>query len=272
MSGVGVLMSRTVRAEDAGMHTGGRSFGRLAALAVALVLLLGACGGSDADVGSQGDQGAEGDADGGSGSDEDPARDEGRDDDGEVAAAITSSTTSTTTTTTTTTTALPPTTVPPTTAPPPPPTTQAPPPPPTTAPPPPAPSAPSAPQHGTRNTGCEQYMYDQINAARRNAGRGTLQFDTVIQYIAVDWSDEMSGSQTLRHNPNYGDQILRHRNYRTAGENVGRGYEQGSLFQAFMNSPGHRENIESGAYSHVTVGCLTDGNGQLWVTQNFWGG
>lgn len=115
-------------------------------------------------------------------------------------------------------------------------------------------------------------MYDQINAARRNAGRGNLAFDTGIQHIAVDWSDEMAGSQTLRHNPSYGDQILRHRNYRTAGENVGRGYEQGSLFQAFMNSPGHRANIESTAYSHVTVGCLTDGGGQLWVTQNFWGG
>lgn len=114
-------------------------------------------------------------------------------------------------------------------------------------------------------------MYDQINAARRNAGRGNLTFDTGIQYIAVDWSDHMSGTQTLSHNPNYGDQILRHRNYRTAGENVGRGFEQGSLFQAFMNSPGHRANIESTAYSHVTVGCLTDGNGQLWVTQNFWG-
>lgn len=115
-------------------------------------------------------------------------------------------------------------------------------------------------------------MYDQINAARRNVGRGGLQFDTGIQYIAVDWSDEMSSTQTLRHNPTYGDQILRHRDYRTAGENVGRGYEQGSLFQAFMNSPGHRANIESGAYSHVTVGCLTDPGGQLWVTQNFWGG
>ena len=90
-------------------------------------------------------------------------------------------------------------------------------------------------------------MYDQINAARRNAGRGGLQFDTGIQYIAVGWSDEMSGSQTLRHNPSYGDQIVRHRDYRTAGENVGRGYEQGSLFQAFMNSPGSDPSTSGGA-------------------------
>jgi len=114
-------------------------------------------------------------------------------------------------------------------------------------------------------------MASQINAARGRAGRPALAFDTGIQYIAVDWSDEMARSQTLRHNPSYGDQILRHRDYRTAGENVGRGYDQGTLFQAFMDSPGHRANIESGAYSHVTIGCLTDGQGQLWVTQNFWG-
>lgn len=268
-------MSQAVRADNAGMHTGGRSFGRLVALVVALVLLLGACGGGDADVASEGDRAGDEDrADTGRDDDSDDGDDEDEDEDDEVAAASTTSTSSTTstTTTTTTTTTLPPTTAAPTTQAPPPPTTQAPPPPPpppppTTSPPP----APSGPRHGTRNTGCEAYMADQINAARRNAGRGNLTFDSGIQYIAVDWSDEMSGSQTLRHNPSYGDQILRHRNYRTAGENVGRGFEQGSLFQAFMNSPGHRANIESTAYSHVTVGCLTDGSGQLWVTQNFWG-
>ncbi|WP_432427578.1 CAP domain-containing protein [Salinilacustrithrix flava] len=248
------------------MHIGGRSTRRLVALGIALALLLGACGGSDADVASDGDRPTEQrDRERERDRDGDP---DDEDSDDEVAAATTSSTTSTTTTTTTTTTTVPPTTAAPTTQPPPPPTTAPPPPPPpTTAPPPP----PSGPRNGTRNTGCEQYMYNQINAARANAGRGGLTFDTGIQYIAVGWSDEMSGSQTLRHNPNYGDQIVRHRDYRTAGENVGRGYEQGSLFQAFMNSPGHRANIESTAYSHVTVGCLTDAGGQLWVTQNFWG-
>ncbi len=242
-----------------------------AALVVTLALLAGACGGSSADVSSRGDRAAEVDDDTTSSTGRDEARRSDVEDESEerVVASTTSTTTTSTSTTTTTTTAAPATTAaaPPTTAAPPPPTT-APPPPPTTAPPPPAPSGPA---NGTRNTGCEQYMYSQINAARAAAGRGALAFDTGIQYIAVDWSDEMAGSQTLKHNPNYGEQILRHRDYRTAGENVGRGYDQAGLFQAFMNSPGHRANIESTAYSHVTVGCLTDGSGQLWVTQNFWG-
>ena len=232
----------------------------LVALVGALALLLGACSGSDSEVASDADRRTEQDDDG---TDRDGDSEQDGGEDGDVDAATTTSTTTTTTTTTTT---QPPTTTttapPPTTTEPPPP-----PPPPTTA----APPAPSGVRNGTRNTGCEQYMYGQINAARANAGRSALSFDTGIQYIALAWSDEMSGSQTLRHNPGYGDQIVRHRDYRTAGENVGRGYEQGSLFQAFMNSPGHRANIESTAYSHVTVGCLTDAGGQLWVTQNFWG-
>ncbi len=192
----------------------------------------------------------------------------------------TSSTSSTTTastttaSTTTSTTAAPP---PPTTAPPPPPPTTAPappPPPPTTAappPPPPPPPPPAGPTNGTRNTGCEQYMYNQINAARAAAGVPALGFDTGIQHIALAWSDHLAGTQVLAHNPNYADQILQYRDYRTAGENVGRGYEQGSLFQAFMNSPGHRANIEKASYHQVTLGCVTDPGGQLWVTQNFWG-
>lgn len=257
---MGALRSGPVRADNAGMQPGGRTDRRLVALVVAL--LLAACSGTDSEVASDRQRAQEA----APATTSDGVRDDDETD--EVAAATTTSTPSTTTTTTA---APPPTTAAPAA---PPPTTEAPapPPPPPTAPPTTAaPPAPSGPRNGTRNTSCEQYMYGQINAARANAGRSALTFDTGIQYIALDWSDEMSGSQTLRHNPSYGDQIVRHRDYRTAGENVGRGYEQGGLFQAFMNSPGHRANIESTAYSHVTVGCLTDAGGQLWVTQNFWG-
>jgi uncharacterized protein YkwD len=180
----------------------------------------------------------------------------------------------TTTTAAPTTTQPPATTTPPTTQPPapkptpqptaPPATQPAPPPPPPTTAPPPPPPAPSA---ANRDTGCESYMYNQINANRG----GKLAFDSGIQYIAVNWSDRMSKSQNLAHNPSYGGQIAQHRNYSTAAENVGRGYELGSLFQAFMNSSGHRQNIQNGAFSHVTVGCVRDAGGQYWVTQNFWG-
>lgn len=194
--------------------------------------------------------------------------DQGRDVEGEFPGRIEAPTTTTTTAPPTTTTTAPPTTQPPAPKPQPtaPPATQPapPPPPPTTAPPPPPPPAPSA---ANRDTACESYMYNQINANRGSK----LAFDGGIQYIAVNWSDRMSKSQNLAHNPNYGSQMAQHRNYSIAAENVGRGYDLGSLFQAFMNSSGHRQNIQNPSFSHVTVGCVKDGGGQYWVTQNFWG-
>ncbi len=114
-------------------------------------------------------------------------------------------------------------------------------------------------------------MRNAINNARASNGVHGLTNDTGIYKVPFDWSVHMRSTQTLAHNPNYGGQIAQYRNYRTAGENVGRGYDQASLFQAFMNSPGHRANILNTAYSHMSVGCVTDGGGQLWVTQNFWG-
>ena len=113
-------------------------------------------------------------------------------------------------------------------------------------------------------------MHDRINGARAAAGRHGLAFDGGIQYIAVRWSDRLAGNQSLAHNPSYASEILAHRDYRRAGENVGRGHDLAQLFQAFMDSPAHRDNILSAGFTHVTVGCVTDGGGQLWVTQNFW--
>lgn len=81
----------------------------------------------------------------------------------------------------------------------------------------------------------------------------------------------MAESQNLIHNPDYGSQILRHRDWSIAAENVGHGYNLDELFQAFMDSDGHRENIQNPAFSHVTVGCVRDSRGQYWVTQDFWG-
>lgn len=195
-------------------------------------------------------------------------------------------TTTTVPATTTTTTTVPDTTAPPATAPattaPPataPPTTS----PPATSPPttaaptttttaPPAPDRDPAPtRHANRYVACENYMFDAINDARADAGVAAVGFDTGIQYIAVDWSDDMAGTQTLAHNPHYAQEMAQVRSYSYAAENVGRSTDLEILFQAFMDSPGHRRNIEAAAFSWVTVGCVIEDGGQIWVTQNFWG-
>jgi uncharacterized protein YkwD len=42
------------------------------------------------------------------------------------------------------------------------------------------------------------------------------------------------------------------------------------MHNAWMNSPDHRANILSGAYSSVGIG-LAYANGQVWATENFGG-
>jgi uncharacterized protein YkwD len=38
-----------------------------------------------------------------------------------------------------------------------------------------------------------------------------------------------------------------------------------------MNSPPHRANILDPAFTHVGIGCATDGTGTIWVTEDFVG-
>ena len=57
-----------------------------------------------------------------------------------------------------------------------------------------------------------------------------------------------------------------------AGENVGVGTSLSALEDAFMASPGHRENILRPTYHHVAVGVIrTTDPDRVWVTVIFWG-
>ena len=183
----------------------------------------------------------------------------------------------TTTTQPTTTTTAPPTTTttappPPTTVPAPPPTT-APPAPPTTAAPAPQPASAPAPATSSSMNACEREMLGRMNDARAQRGTAPLAGDDRIVPIARDWTEQMASRQDLQHNPDYGSSVFAARpEAMRAGENVGRGYgSNAALFQAFMDSPGHRDAILAPGHTHAGVGCVVDGGGQLWVTVNFWG-
>jgi len=62
-------------------------------------------------------------------------------------------------------------------------------------------------------------------------------------------------------------------NFRTLGENVlygPAGMTGDAMHNAWMNSPGHRANILSGAFSQFAVATWTSG-GTVWATENFGG-
>ncbi len=113
-------------------------------------------------------------------------------------------------------------------------------------------------------------MFGAVNQARQSNGLPALSFDWDIQSVAVNWSSAMARDQHLAHNPSYVSQIASVLpNWVKVAENVGRGPTSEAISVALMASPTHRHNILNPAYTHVTVGCVRDVSGHLWITQNF---
>ncbi len=58
--------------------------------------------------------------------------------------------------------------------------------------------------------------------------------------------------------------------YTAAGENIAMGQRTASeVMNAWMNSPGHRNNILSPSFSEIGVGLAKGPNGRLYWTQMF---
>jgi uncharacterized protein YkwD len=162
----------------------------------------------------------------------------------------------TTTAAPTTTTEPPATTAPPTTDPPatePPPTE-----PPATDPPPPP--------------GETGRVLELVNDVRSGVGCGALAVDPTLERAAQLHSDDMSARGYMEHTNPEG-QTPTDRAHAAGytgpgvGENIAMGYPTPeAVMDGWMNSQGHRENIENCDYTSIGIGYAPDGN--YW-TQNF---
>ena len=117
------------------------------------------------------------------------------------------------------------------------------------------------------NAGMEADFVSRLNGARSGRGLGGLAVDGELTAIARRWSQKMAADQRLAHNPNLAREVSQ--DWEKLAENVGFGGEVASIHEAFMNSAAHRANILDGALTHVGVGVVVDGSGQIWVTEVF---
>jgi uncharacterized protein YkwD len=168
----------------------------------------------------------------------------------------TSTTTSTTSTTTTTTVAPAPTTAAP--APVPAPAAAE------VAPPPPA-SAPACDGFGSG-------VIDAMNGDRSANGVAPLCGNGQLANYAQGWANWMAQNQTLTHQDL--NSVLAATAFSTIGENVldgPGGLSVDQLEVAWMQSPGHRDNILKGAYTAAGVGIAHSSDGRVWVAVDFGG-
>jgi uncharacterized protein YkwD len=105
------------------------------------------------------------------------------------------------------------------------------------------------------------------NEIRKRLGRGNLQLDAELSQAARKHTREMTSRNLLHHTST---EALKKRVtfWSLLGENVGVGNTVDSLQNAFMDSPGHRDNIVYSTFRHIGIGTRS-AYGRLWVTVLF---
>ncbi|WP_227395347.1 CAP domain-containing protein [Jeotgalibacillus aurantiacus] len=120
----------------------------------------------------------------------------------------------------------------------------------------------------------EQQVVNLTNQEREKAGLAPLSIDATLAKTAKEKSLDMQRNNYFSHtSPTYGSPFDMMKQfgveYRSAGENIAMGQRTPEeVVKAWMNSPGHRQNILSSSYTHIGVGHAENGN--YW-TQMFIG-
>lgn len=115
-------------------------------------------------------------------------------------------------------------------------------------------------------------VVQHVNDVRRRAGLRALDVDTNLGRIATTRSATMAAERRLSHQG--WERALRKAGLRddSLGENVAYNYEDPTaVMTGWMRSPGHRANILRQSFTRIGVGCVIDGRGHRWWTQDFAG-
>lgn len=108
-----------------------------------------------------------------------------------------------------------------------------------------------------------------INDLRASRGLPTLEVHAQLVPPSQDWAAHMATTGTLAHAPDLSVGVTV--NWTKLGENVGvapEGQIQ-QLFDAFVASPAHLQNLVDPQFRYVGVGVVYDQSGQMWTTHRF---
>lgn len=124
----------------------------------------------------------------------------------------------------------------------------------------------------TADTFAENDQAYRIKTARQSNGRKALYRMSCINTISENWAHWMAAQNKLYHNINMSTHIEKQcgvkGKWSSMGENVGYGPSSPAIFEAYMNSAGHRENILRAKFTRLGVGAWSNGK-RLYTTHNF---
>lgn len=105
-----------------------------------------------------------------------------------------------------------------------------------------------------------------MNEHRTSQGLPKLQWDASLAGVALSHSADMHSRDFFSHtNPDGEDPFERMKaaglSFQSAGENIAMGHSTGqAVFDGWIGSTGHRENIENTSYTHHGLGYVEDGH------------
>ena len=125
----------------------------------------------------------------------------------------------------------------------------------------------------TPDPAAERALVERINESRARNGLPKLELNPLLALAARAHALEMARQRQVTHRfPQEAELRLRVADtglrFDFAGENVGVASDAEQADQAFLSSPGHRENILQPAANAVGVGAIRTEEG-LWVTEDF---
>ena len=110
-------------------------------------------------------------------------------------------------------------------------------------------------------------FFSRIASLRSSKGLGALTSDRELTSAADRWTDHLTSQRSLSHNPNLSHEVTF--TWTLIGENVGDGGSVESIWDAFVASPPHYENLTDSRYNRVGIGTAFDVDGLLYVTTDF---
>lgn len=115
----------------------------------------------------------------------------------------------------------------------------------------------------------EQLFVQMVNELRTAKGLAPLATHPELTAGARSWTGHMAGSDRLAHSPDMSSGVSA--KWSVLGENVGMhgAHDVGQLFQAFVDSPAHYENLVDARFNYIGVGVVITSEGKLWTTHRF---
>lgn len=113
------------------------------------------------------------------------------------------------------------------------------------------------------------YFVERINELRTELGLVPLESDPELVAEANEWTRVMAASDELAHSSDITAGISAP--WILLGENVGvhQVHELDQLFQAFVDSPPHYNNLVEPRYRYIGIGVVNTPEGTIWTTQRF---